>query len=132
RLIDGDEFLQHNAFRSPGAPSIDELREVPLKVNYLKSIYSKMHRNIVVHPEKLSANNLHLLNGITFAFLCMDAGEPKRLVVEKLEADGISFIDVGMGLELINGSLGGIVRTTASTPVKRDHLRHHVSFAGDG
>lgn len=132
RLIDADEFMQHNAFRAPGAPTIEELRDVPLKVNYLKGIYSKMHRNIVTHPEKLSAKNLHLLNGVTFAFLCMDAGEPKRLVVEKLEADGISFVDVGMGLELVNGSLGGIIRATTSTPGKRDHLRNHVSFAGDG
>lgn len=29
RLIDGDEFLQHNAFRAPGAPGIEELREAP-------------------------------------------------------------------------------------------------------
>src|SRR5687768_13896491 len=31
RLFDGDEFLQHNAFRAPGAPTIDELRAVPKK-----------------------------------------------------------------------------------------------------
>ena len=31
RLFDGDEFLQHNAFRAPGAPSIDELRRLPRK-----------------------------------------------------------------------------------------------------
>ena len=43
RLFDGDEFLQHNAFRAPGAPSINELREAPKKVDYLKGIYSKMH-----------------------------------------------------------------------------------------
>src|SRR5262249_18693651 len=35
-LFDGDLFLQHNAFRSPGAPSINELRERPSKVSYLK------------------------------------------------------------------------------------------------
>ena len=45
-LFDGDEFLQHNAFRAPGAPSIEELRNAPLKVEYLKGIYSKMHRGI--------------------------------------------------------------------------------------
>src|SRR5207302_11190786 len=28
RLFDEDEFLQHNAFRAPGAPSLEELREV--------------------------------------------------------------------------------------------------------
>jgi hypothetical protein len=132
RLIDGDDFLQHNAFRAPGAPTLAELREAPKKVDYLKGIYGKMHRGIVAHPVALGAHNLHLLDGITFAFLSMDAGEAKKLVVEKLEALGVSFVDVGMGLELVGGTLGGILRTTASTPQKREHFRSHVSFAGDG
>ena len=122
RLIDGDEFLQHNAFRAPGAPSIEELREAPKKVEYLNGIYSRMRRGIIAHAEALGAANLHLLDGITFAFLSMDAGEEKRLVVEKLEALGVPFVDVGMGLELDEGSLGGILRVTTSTPEKRDHV----------
>jgi hypothetical protein len=133
RLFDGDEFLQHNAFRAPGAPTIEQLREAPNKVDYLKGIYSRMHRGIVAHPVALSAENLHLLDGITFAFLSMDAGEEKRLVVEKLEALGVAFIDVGMGLELDEGSLGGILRVTTSTPDKRDHIHQgRISFAGGG
>jgi hypothetical protein len=132
RLIDGDEFLQHNAFRAPGAATLVELREAPKKVDYFKGIYSKMHRGIVTHAVAINAENLHLLDGITFAFLCMDAGEAKRLVVEKLEVLGVSFVDVGMGLELVDGSLGGILRTTASTPSKRDGFRAHVSFVADG
>jgi hypothetical protein len=133
RLIDGDEFLQHNAFRAPGAPSIEELREAPKKVDYLKGIYSRMRRGIIAHAEALSANNLHLLDGITFAFLCMDAGEEKRLVVEKLETLGVPFVDMGMGLELDEGSLGGILRVTTSTPEKRDHVHQgRISFVGGG
>lgn len=133
RIIDGDEFLQHNAFRAPGAPGIEQLREAPKKVDYLKSIYSKMHKGIVAHAVSLNASNLHLLDGITFAFLCMDAGEEKRLVIRKLEALGVSFVDVGMGLELDDGSLGGIIRVTASTPQKRDHVHQgRISFAGGG
>lgn len=133
RLFDGDEFLQHNAFRSPGAPSIEELREAPKKVEYLQGIYSKMHRRIAAHPVAIKADNVHLLDGVTFAFICIDGGEPKRLVVQKLEALGVPFIDVGMGLELVDGSLGGILRVTASTPEKRDHVHDgRVSFAGGG
>jgi len=133
RLFDGDEFLQHNAFRAPGAPTIEELREAPKKVDYLKGIYSRMHRGIVAHAVMLNADNLHLLDGITFAFLSMDAGEEKRLVVEKLEALGVAFVDVGMGLELDEGSLGGILRVTTSTPEKRDHVHQgRISFAGGG
>lgn len=131
RLFDSDEFLQHNAFRTPGAPSIDELRDAPRKVDYLKGIYSKMHRGITAHPA-IDASNVGLLDGITFAFLCIDAGEAKRAVVEKLEALGVSFIDVGMGLELVDGSLGGIVRVTVSTSGNREQARERISFAGGG
>ena len=130
RLIDGDEFLQHNAFRAPGAPNIEQLREAPKKVDYLKGIYSRMHKGIVAHAVCLDAGNLHLLDGITFGFVCMDAGDAKKLVVEKLEAFGVSFVDVGMGLELEDGSLGGILRVTASTPDKREHVHAgRISFA---
>lgn len=133
RLFDADEFLQHNAFRAPGAPSLDELRDAPKKVDYFKSIYSKMHRGIVAHPVRLDHSNADLLNGTSFAFICMDAGEEKRVLVQKLEALGLSFIDVGMGLELVDGSLGGILRVTTSTPQKRDHIHSgRISFAGGG
>jgi hypothetical protein len=91
-----------------------------------------MHRNIVAHDVSLGADNIHLLDGVNFAFLSLDAGEAKRLIVEKLEAIGAAFIDVGMGLELDDGSLGGILRVTASTPEKRDHARRRISFAGGG
>lgn len=129
RLIDGDDFLTHNAFRAPGAPSLDELRQTQKKVTYLAGIYSKMHRGIVAHPVALGPENLNLLDGATFAFISMDAGEAKKLVVRKCEEMGIPFIDVGMGLDLVDGSLGGILRVTASTPEMRDHVHGgRISF----
>jgi hypothetical protein len=130
RIFDPDEFLQHNAFRAPGAPTLEALREAPLKVDYLKSIYSRMHRGIVTHPVALTSENCHFLDGVTFAFICIDDGPSKRPIVEKLEAMGIAFIDVGMGLDLVDGSLGGILRVTTSTPAMRAHLTGRVSFAG--
>lgn len=130
RLIDEDDFLQHNAFRAPGAASIEQLREKPKKVDYFREVYSRMHNGIVAHAAKIGAETLHLLEGITFAFLSMDAGDQKILVVKKLEELGIPFIDVGMGLELTDGNLSGILRVTASTPEKRDHVHAgRISFA---
>jgi hypothetical protein len=38
------------------------------------------------------------------------------------------FTDVGMGIQLDNNTLGGIVRVTTNTPQKRDHFRERVSF----
>nr|WP_230956095.1 hypothetical protein [Burkholderia cepacia] len=73
-LIDGDDFLQHNSFRAPGASSIEMLRDLPKKVDYLASIYSRMHRYILPHAVQLDTSTANLLDHITFAFLCMDAG----------------------------------------------------------
>jgi hypothetical protein len=130
RLFDKDEFLQHNAFRAPGAPSLEELREAPHKVTYYQGIYQKMRRHIIAHCVSLDSSNVHLLDGITFAFICMDPGPAKLAIVQKLEALGAAFIDVGMGLELVDGCLGGILRVTASTPKKRDHVhKGKISFA---
>jgi hypothetical protein len=83
-----------------------------------------------VHPVDIGSGNLHLLEGATFVFLCIDGGEAKRLAVEWLETRNVPFVDVGMGLELVDGSLGGILRVTASTPAKRDHVHQgRISFA---
>lgn len=128
RLFDADRLFQHNAFRAPGAPTLDELRELPLKVDYLYDIYSRMHRRITKHSVALSSENVGLLEGVTFAFLSMDPGESKRAVVAQLVAQDASFIDVGMGLDLVDGELGGIVRITTSTPELRDHVEGRISF----
>jgi hypothetical protein len=133
-LYDADTFYQHNAFRSPGAPSGEELRARQPKVTYFKNLYSKMHRGIVEHPVYLEAGNVEDLRGMDFVFVCLDKGGPKKLIVEKLEEFNIPFTDVGMGIELTENALGGIVRVTTSTAQKRDHLRSRVSFedtAGD-
>ena len=130
-LFDPDRFFQHNAFRAPGAPSIEELREAPLKVDYWAGVYSNMHRRIIPHAVAISTENLHLLESFSFVFICIDGGAAKRQIVQKLEALGVSFIDVGMGLELVDGSLGGILRVTASTPDKREHVHQgRIDFEG--
>jgi hypothetical protein len=129
-LFDGDTFFQHNAFRAPGAPSIDELRVRPSKVEYLAGIYSKMRKGVIPHPAYIDAGNIDELHDVTFVFLCLE-GPVKQSIVERLESLGVSFIDVGMGVYLSEGSLGGILRVTTSTTKRRDHVRGKVSFSGD-
>jgi hypothetical protein len=58
-LFDDDLFLLHNAFRAPGAPSIDELREASMKVDYWARVYSKMHRRIIPHSVAISNDTVH-------------------------------------------------------------------------
>lgn len=114
-LIDGDNFHQHNAFRAPGAPSREELETKPMKVDYFKGIYSKMHRGIVAHPCFLTEENLDLLAGADFVFLCFDGGPAKRKVVEQLLKQRTPFVDVGMGLTLADGAVSGLLRVTTAT-----------------
>ncbi|KAA6489942.1 ThiF family adenylyltransferase [Agrobacterium sp. ICMP 7243] len=130
-LFDADDFLTHNAFRAPGAASLDELRSRPKKVEYLAAIYSKMHRGIVPHPEKLTSENVDKLQGMSFVFLCMESGPEKRAIIEKLEALGTPFIDVGMGLYSKRYSVGGILRSVLSLPDNRNEARSRISFASD-
>lgn len=121
-LFDRDKFLQHNAFRSPSAPSIDELRTAPQKVDYFAVQYSKMRKGIVPHASYIDASNVDQLTGMDFVFLCLDKGEAKRLIIEKLEKFGIPFIDVGMGVNLVDEALHGVLRVTTSTVGKREHV----------
>lgn len=134
-LFDGDIFFQHNAFRSPGVASGEELEQKLPKTEYFLRMYSKMRRGIVSHPIYIDASNVEHLRDMKFVFLCFDAGKAKELVVESLEEFGVPFVDVGMGVYLSGDSLGGIVKTTTSTPMKRDHVRakNRIAFsAGDG
>lgn len=119
RIFDPDEFLQHNAFRAPGAPTLDELREAPLKVDYFKAIYSRMHRGITAVPTAVKQETLHLLEGLDFVFLSVDAGEAKAAIIAWLHDHSVPFIDIGMGLELGDCGLTGILRVTTSTPERR-------------
>jgi ThiF family len=128
-LFDGDDFLQHNAFRSPGAPSGAELATKPKKVAYFKSIYEKMRKGIVAHEVYLDEDNLNLLDCLDFVFICADRGAIKLSIVERLIANGTPFVEVGMGVVLSDNKLGGIVRTTTSTSYNRSEAQPHISFA---
>lgn len=127
-LFDGDLFLQHNAFRAPGAPTLDQLRATPAKVAYFAERYSQMRSGIIPHPQLLDASNIDQLQPMDFVFLTLDDGPTRQLAVEKLSSWGTCFVDAGMGIYESGGCLGGLVRTTASTPEKREHLSTRLPF----
>lgn len=122
-IFDGDTFSNHNAFRSPGAPTIEELRAKPKKVEYFHQLYAKMRRNIIPHECYINEGNIEQLDAMDFVFLCLDKSSIKAVVIAKLEERNIPFIDVGMGVELVDGALTGLLRVTTSTPEKREHVR---------
>lgn len=134
-IFDGDVFSQHNAFRSPGAPSLEALKSKPKKVHYFFGIYSNMHRHIIPHDYYVDESNVNELECMDFVFLCLDRGDVKQKIIAALEAAAIAFIDVGMGIYVQEESLqlGGIVRVTTSTNQQRAHVhdKKRISF-GNG
>lgn len=133
-IFDGDDLLQHNAFRAPGAASLDQLRERPKKVHHYAQMYNPMRRGIVTHPYFLDDANADELRSMSFVFLCMDRGDAKQHLIRAMEAAGIAFVDVGMGLYTVDDTIAGHLRTTTSTPQKRDHLwsQRRIPFEDGG
>lgn len=131
-LFDEDDFLSHNAFRAPGAASIETLREQPKKVAYLHGVYSKMHKYIIPHEYHLTPSVLEELSGVHFVFICIDGGEIKRSIIQKLTEASIPFVDVGVGINVVGGLLTGSVRVTTGTTEKNDHIGKRISFADNG
>jgi hypothetical protein len=129
-LFDHDVFLNHNAFRCPGAPSLDDLSKKQMKVDYLAGLYSRMRKGVIPHNYFIDELTIEQLKGMSFVFICIDKGTGKRLIVERLQEWGIPFIDVGMGIQLgEDNTLGGIVTVTTSTTNKRDHVRSRIAFS---
>lgn len=127
-LFDGDVFLQHNAFRAPGAASGEQIALTSLKVVYWSGIYSAIRHGVIAHGSHLDEDNLEDLAGLDFVFLCMDPGPAKAAIVDRLESMNASFIDVGLGILPYEGNrLGGLLRVTTSTPANRATARARIS-----
>jgi hypothetical protein len=129
-LFDADVFYTHNAFRAPGAPSLEELRESPKKVQYFASLYGKMRKRIFPHECNLSETNQDELKNFQFVFVCIDDGDSKRAIVKALKERGTRFVDVGMGVQVVDelDMLIATVRVTTGTERKSDHTDKRIPF----
>jgi hypothetical protein len=131
-LFDGDLYFQHNAFRSPGASLLEELRAMTKKSDYFQAIYSKIRKNIFSHNYYLDNQNIDELLVMDFVFICIDNSNIKKVIIDKLVSHGISFIDTGIGLLNIDNSLIGHIRVTTSTPEMREHIKNRITISDDG
>lgn len=130
-LFDGDILLSHNAFRTPGAASIDDLNAAPLKVEYLDEVYSRMHKGIYTYPTYLDDLNLNLVNNLDYVFVAIDSGNAKAKIFHHLESLCIPYIDVGMGINIANNMLLGTLRTTAIDSFSKPTAKQHIDFGDD-
>ncbi len=111
RAFDPDPFHVHNAFRSPGRLEEAELGQTKAEI-YLKR-YENFRDGLSIEPKFIDASSTGEVQGVTFAFVCVDKGVSRAGIFELLIANHIPFIDVGMGLKRTEaGRLNGQVRTT--------------------
>ena len=111
-LFDGDLFLQHNAFRSPGASSLGELQALQKKTDYFQTHYSNVRNNIISHNYYIDNHNIDELLVMDFVFICIDKSDIKKVIIDRLVSHDISFIDTGIGVINIDDSLIGHIRVT--------------------
>jgi hypothetical protein len=131
-LYDEDVFLQHNAFRSPGAADIEKLKEKPKKVQYFTEMYSRMHKYITPHDFNISKATIEELSSMSFVFICIDKGEAKKEIMEYLTSKKIPFVDTGIGVEIVDDKLRGSVRQTLFTEGDSQYLYNWISLFDEG
>jgi hypothetical protein len=128
-LFDADEFLQHNAFRAPGAASVETLNRQLKKVDYFNEIYSQMRKGIKPYAEKVTEKNIELLRGLSYVFICIDSNSARGMIISKLKSFGVTFIDAGLGVNVVDENLIGQLRVTVGTPDKYDHISNRIGSA---
>lgn len=130
-LFDGDEFYQHNAFRSPGATLPCDIEGRHNKAHYFATKYGKMRCGVVPHPYNMTEDHYDDLSNLDFVFVAVDKNAEKRQLFSFLQKSGMPFIDVGMGLERVNDAILGILRTTIGVPDESCAHLDRLASAGD-
>lgn len=130
-LYDGDIFLVHNAFRSPGAASVEDLEKGKPKTDYYKMIYSNMHKHIYSHPYYIDEANISEIAQASYVFLAIDKEAVKKTIIDFLLSHEIPFFDVGLGVNTVDDCLVGTLRVTTGTSSNHDHLGNRISYGDD-
>jgi hypothetical protein len=110
RGFDGDAYHVHNAFRSPGKLEESELGKGKADIYGLR--YEGFRHGVIVHRKYIDRSSAADLEGVTFAFVCVDKGSARAEIFDLLIGMRIPFIDVGMGLNRKRGALAGMLRAT--------------------
>lgn len=108
-LFDDDKVHVHTIFRLPGfiPQAIGKL-----KVEVLARHYAQWHAGIEPVSERITSENVACLKAFDFIFVSVDDGAARHLIVDWLSANGLPFVDCGMGLNRSTVGLSGFVRIT--------------------
>ncbi|MGO8758022.1 MAG: ThiF family adenylyltransferase [Terracidiphilus sp.] len=110
RGFDFDFFHVHNAFRSPGRLEESELGKP--KAEVFGARYDNFRHGLKIERGLIDSSSGPDLDGVTFAFVCVDKGSARTKIFDLLISKRIPFIDVGMGLDRKRGPVNGMVRAT--------------------
>jgi hypothetical protein len=115
RAFDLDPYHVHNAFRSPGRLALGELGKP--KAEVYADRYDNFRHGLRLEAKMLDSTSAGDLEGVTFAFVCVDKGSARGELFNLLIGKNIPFIDVGMGPSLSkDGLIKGMLRTTYYSP----------------
>lgn len=128
-IFDGDIFNQHNAFRAPGATAKELFSENIKKTSYLKNIYKNMHKGIIEHSEYINEKNVNMLQNFDFVFISIDSGESRKIIIDELVKNQITFIDTGMGIIHKDDFLNGQLRVSLFDSTNYKYIPQHVDFS---
>lgn len=117
-LFDGDVIEPHNAYRVPGALTIEQAHLGIHKTEFLCQLYGLMRVDIFSHPIRIDSSNIGILDDSNFVFVAIDDGPSRALIARHLVDKGIPFIDVGIGVDKVaeTTQLHSRIRVTLVTP----------------
>ncbi len=121
RGFDSDVYHVHTAFRSPGKLEPAELSQT--KADVYKGRYDSFRHGLKLEKLFINADSAGVLDGVTFAFVCVDKGSSRSEVFRCLIERKIPFIDIGLGLCRREEKLSGMLRVTYYPPERADELR---------
>jgi hypothetical protein len=121
RGFDGDFYHVHNAFRSPG--KLDESDLGLRKAEVYQRRYENFREGLSLSRKYMDKFSAADLQGVTFAFVCVDKGSSRAEIFDLLIAQRIPFIDCGLGLNRKQGPLAGALRVTYYPAEKAAELR---------
>ena len=105
-IWDGDEIEGRNLLRAPGSAGQEAIGKN--KAQFFGEHYQRIRRGITIHAEYWQPDDpADVLGDLDFVFIAVDKAKTRTALCEKLEQAGVPFIDVGMGIELRQGRVGG-------------------------
>ena len=106
RIWDGDHIEGRNLVRAPGWAGQDAIGKN--KAEYFGQLYSQFRTGISICTEYLDPDGpSDLFDDLDFVFIAIDRADTRGALCERLEEAGVSFVDVGMGIERQQGEVRG-------------------------